>query len=41
VTGTSRQPISSWPSLAMNFSKNSVTKFREGSSCGRKHIATA
>jgi hypothetical protein len=40
-TGTSRQPISVWPSFSRNFSKKSTTKARAASSRGRKHMATA
>ena len=39
--GTSRQPISTWPSSLMKCSKRRTAKARHASSCGRKHIATA
>jgi hypothetical protein len=41
VTGTSRQPIRLWPSLATNFSNWRSMNSRAASSCGRKHMATA
>jgi hypothetical protein len=41
VVGTSRQPISRWPSLAMNFSNWPAMNSRAASCGGRKHIATA